>query len=328
MSDDNENVGGDDLSFTAEEQAQFAAIRSEAPSEPVEERSEAAEADAPETAEAADWAPKGQERAKDPLHQAMHEEREKRKGLQRQIEQERIERARLEERTNLILRQLQGYGPQPQQQPEPPKVPDPEEDVFGAVKHLLQKQQATEAQIEAYKQQELQRRQQAQHFEGLTGALRHHESRAREQVSDYDDAMKYFADVRAADLRAQGYTDNRAINQEITRQDLQHIDYALRNRADPAALAYQRAIALGYKKAAPAPAVEQPRAPDGKFAPSDLSRVAAGQAASKTLAGGGAREGGVVIDAKALASMSESEFEEFRTKNPKAYDRLMGRDAA
>jgi hypothetical protein len=326
MSDDNENVGGDDLSFTAEEQAQFAAIRSEAPSEPVEERSEAAEADAPETAEAADGAPKGQERAKDPLHQAMHEEREKRKGLQRQIEQERIERARLEERTNLILRQLQGYGPQPQQQPEPPKVPDPEEDVFGAVKHLLQKQQATEAQIEAYKQQELQRRQQAQHFEGLTGALRHHEARAREQAPDYDDAMKYFADVRAADLRAQGITDPQRINQIITNQDLQHIDYALRNRADPAALAYQRAMALGYKKASPA--AEQPRAPDGKFASADLDRVAAGQAASKTLAGGGAREGGVVIDAKALAAMSEPEFEEFRTKNPKAYARMFGRDAA
>jgi hypothetical protein len=26
--------------------------------------------------------------------------------------------------------------------------------------------------------------------------------------------------------------------------------------------------------------------------------------------------------------MSEGEFEEFRTKNPRAYDRLMGRDAA
>jgi hypothetical protein len=160
----------------------------------------------------------------------------------------------------------------------------------------------------------------------LTGALRHHEARAREQAPDYDDAMKYFAEVRAADLRAQGITDPQRINQIITNQDLQHIDYALRNRADPAALAYQRAQALGYKKAAPA--AEQPRASDGKFAPSDLSRVAAGQAASKTLAGGGAREGGVVIDAKALAAMSESEFEEFRTKNPRAYDRLMGRDAA
>jgi O-acetylhomoserine/O-acetylserine sulfhydrylase-like pyridoxal-dependent enzyme len=95
---------------------------------------------------------------------------------------------------------------------------------------------------------------------------------------------------------------------------------------DPAALAYQRALAFGYKK--PAAAEQQNRAPDGKFAPSDLTRVAAGQAASKTLAGGGAREGGVVIDAKALAAMSEGEFEEFRTKNPRAYDRLMGRDAA
>jgi hypothetical protein len=326
MSDDNENVGGDDLSFSAEEQAQFAAIRSEAPSEPVEERSEAAEADAPETAEAAEEAPKGQERAKDPLHQAMHEEREKRKGLQRQIEQERIERARLEERTNIILQQLRGYGPQQQPQPEPPKVPDPEEDVFGAVKHLMQKQQATDAQIEAYKRQEMQQRQQAEQVQYMTGALRHHEARAREQAPDYDDAMKYFAEVRAADLKAQGITDPQRINQIITQQDLQHIDYALRNRADPAALAYQRAMALGYKKASPT--AEQNRAPDGKFASADLSRVAAGQAASKTLAGGGAREGGVVIDAKALASMSESEFEEFRTKNPRAYDRLMGRDAA
>jgi hypothetical protein len=328
MSDDNENVGGDDLSFSAEEQAQFAAIRSEDPSEPVEERSEAEAPGTPETADAAEGAPKGQERAKDPLHQAMHEEREKRKGLQRQMEQERIERARLEERTNLILQQLQGYGPQAQPQPEPPKIPDPEEDVFGAVKHLMQKQQATEAQIEAYKQQDMRQRQEAHHIEQLTGALRHHEVRAREQAPDYDDAMKFFAEVRARDLQAQGYTDPRQINAIITRQDLEHIDRSMRNRVDPAAVAYQRAMALGYKKGASASAAEQPRAPDGKFAPSDLTRVAAGQAASKTLAGGGAREGGAVIDAKALAAMSEGEFEEFRSKNPKAYDRLMGRDAA
>jgi hypothetical protein len=327
MSDDNEVVGGgDDLSFSAEEQAQFNAMRSEAPSEPVEERSEAEAPDAPEAAEAAEEAPKGQERAKDPLHQAMHEEREKRKGLQRQIEQERIERARLEERTNLILQQLRGYGQQPQPQPEAPKIPDPEEDVFGAVKHLMQQQQRTEAEINAYKQQEIQQRQQVEQVQYMTGALRHHEARAREQAPDYDDAMKYFAEVRAADLKAQGITDPQRINQIITNQDLQHIDYALRNRADPAALAYQRAMALGYRKASPA--AEQPRASDGKFASADLSRVAAGQAASKTLAGGGAREGGVVIDAKALAAMSEPEFEEFRNKNPKAYARLFGRDAA
>jgi hypothetical protein len=327
MSDDNENVGGDDLSFSAEEQAQFAAIRSEAPSEPVEERSEAEAPDTPETAEAAEESPKAPEKAKDPLHQAMHEEREKRKGLQRQIEQERIERARLEERTNLILQQLQGYGQQVKPQPEPAKIPDPEEDVFGAVKHLMQKQQATEAEIAAYKQQEMQHRQRVQYEQNLTSALRHHETRAREQVPDYDDAMKFFAEVRAKDLQAQGITDPQRINQIITQQDLQHIDNAMRNRMDPAALAYQRSLAFGYKKSAPA-AEQQNRAPDGKFAPSDLTRVAAGQAASKTLAGGGAREGGVVIDAKALAAMSEGEFEEFRTKNPRAYDRLMGRDAA
>jgi hypothetical protein len=55
--------------------------------------------------------------------------------------------------------------------------------------------------------------------------------------------------------------------------------------------------------------------------------VEAGQAASKSLSTSGAKSGGGAIDAKALASMSEDEFAEFKNKNPRAFDRLMGRAA-
>jgi hypothetical protein len=85
MSDEIEDLGGDVDTFSAEEQAQFEALRSETPSEPVEgDKPAEATADAPEGEKPAEKAPEAAEKAdkpKDPMHQAMHEEREKRKTL-------------------------------------------------------------------------------------------------------------------------------------------------------------------------------------------------------------------------------------------------------
>lgn len=321
MADGNEDAGADDLSFSAEELTLRDEMRRGASQEPQdgdggETRASAAEAEKPAVEPGKE--PERADKPKDPLHQAMHEEREKRKALAKELQDERVARARLEERTNLILQSMQG---QPKAaEPEAPKMPDVDEDVFGAVKHLQQQVQQSEAEkqerAKAHEQQVAQQRERQQVIHWTEVA----QQQFAQQQPDYMDAVGHLRHSRAAELRTWKVPEHEIV-QRIDQEGYEIAAAALRQRRNPAEVAYQIALQRGYRPKAPEPANDAGSA----AAQPDLDRVEAGQGASKSLSNGGAKSGGAEIDAKALAAMSEEDFTAFRAANPRKFDQLMGR---
>jgi hypothetical protein len=321
MSDDNEVVGEDIETFSAEENAAREAMRSEAPAkaEAPERREEPREPDepAPKPAEAP-------ERAKDPIHQAMDAERNKRKAIAEELAKEREARIRLEERTNMILRDMTAAR-QPAK-PEAPKMPDPEQEPFEAIKHLLGKVGELENAKNGYEKAEAEKVQRETFVNQVVSLTDQAERQARTVVPDYDDAVAHYKQVRANTLAAWGASQAQ-ITAQINKEMLETAATALQRKQNPAEIMYRMALAAHYQRKGARAAKEEAKAPPPAADPAHLARVEAGQAANKTLNNAGGKAGGAEIDAKALAAMSEEDFTEFRAKNPKAFNRLMGRAA-
>src|SRR5215510_7637419 len=110
-------------------------------------------------------------------HGAFHEERSRRKALEKELQDARIYNARMEERFRALL--------PPQQQPKPP--PTPEDDIFGAVGHLVEESKRTRAEIEAHKRH-LANEQQWSNLARQTSAQ---EEAFKAKNPDYDDACAH-----------------------------------------------------------------------------------------------------------------------------------------
>ena len=147
---DTDLATGSDDAFTPEEQAAFDAYErgEEAPASDgltppaAEPASTAAEPPAaePETGEpeAAPDAQPRDEKGKFVPHGALHEERERRKAVEKERDELRERFARGDERLRILSEAMQrpAAPAQPAATPEPAKVPDPAEDIFGYIEHL------------------------------------------------------------------------------------------------------------------------------------------------------------------------------------------------
>src|SRR5262245_58167268 len=108
----------------------------DAPAEPKEAPAAEPAPETPEPREATQEAPEGDDKPRKFVeHGAFHEERSRRKALEKELYDLRIHAARMDERFRAI-------APQPQQ-PKPP--PAPSEDIFGAVDHLIAEHKNTRA---------------------------------------------------------------------------------------------------------------------------------------------------------------------------------------
>lgn len=230
---------------------------------------------------------------------ALHEERERRKELQRNLALAQQERER--ERQVLEQRFMQIQNAIAQQ--NAPKPPEYEVDPLGNVKHTLDETQNELKQLREFQQQEWGRQQQnfqrQQYVGQLTNAVTQAEAEFAQEAPDYLEAVKYFKSVRAQQLNALGY-DQAQVAEIMGHEALTIADTALRNGRSPAEAAYKMAEAAGWKK--PEPKKEPELA-------QKMETLQKGTKAAQSLGSGGTPVGKLTVDA--VASMADDEFDDF-----------------
>jgi hypothetical protein len=250
-------------------------------------------------------------------HGAFHRERMKRQEVERErdadraeLMRQREERARIDERLQLIMRAQQQEQEQEQQTDEQSQVPDPEQDPFAYMRYL-------ENQISALSQQTQgndARFRQQDEYATVKTAFQQDANAFTQREPDFINGYQYLMRARDRELQRLGRNNAQERAQIINQEELMIVSECLRNGKSAAELVYELAKDRGYSKSIPEPAPSPAPVQNGLAAaqrPSAVAQVAAiqkGTAAAKSLgsAAGGSNQ---PLTAELLASMSEAEFD-------------------
>lgn len=234
--------------------------------------------------------------------EALHEERTKRKDIDRRFREVEIENARFRERFAILEKA---------QQVAPTAPPDPETDFIGAVKH----QNETLTQL----QKRLEQRDAADQEAHQRGELvRNYAAAASDferATPDFKPAYAHLLQSRAAELAELGYSPGE-IQQAIQNEELQIATVAFQKGKNPGEIIYNLAKQRGYVKK------DDKAAADAAAAKLDAQER--GQQANKSLSNTGGSNGDVEMTAERLLAMPLNEFEAWIDKNPAKAKRLMG----
>ena len=254
-------------------------------------------------------------------HSAMHKERERRKGVESELEQFRDKYSRAEERLK-VLNDIIGLagGPdaaaapgQTEQARQPADelgpAPDPEEDIFGFVKWQAKKIELMERGHNEQRQQEEAARQNQQYAQEVQTYYKNDAIQYLEKQPDFPDAYKYVANSYASELRAQGIPEDR-VNQVLMAEEARIAAQCRQEGRSPSEVIYQMALARGYSKPEAEAAAQEGAPPPAAAAPAPQQRIANIQRAqnstvSLSKSGGSSGEG---LTLEALADMPEEEF--------------------
>lgn len=214
---------------------------------------------------------------------ALHEERNQRKALQKELADYRQKMERMEQTFQQVLDKANA-------QP----VPKYEEDPLGYLQHTQQEVSKTlknvDEKVSKFEQQTVEQQNMQQLAMKITSA----EAEFRGKAADYDAAVKYLKEVRKQDMLDLGVPAEH-VDQLLTREIISFSQAALSNGKNPAESAYNMAKRYGYRPTA-AQATQQQ---------SNLQAIAAGMEASKTVQGGSS--GGVRL--QDLAQMDEASLD-------------------
>jgi DNA repair exonuclease SbcCD ATPase subunit len=212
---------------------------------------------------------------------ALHEERNARKELQRQLAEQR----QMMERVNQRLETL--FTPQQQ-------VPDKEAAPIDYIDHRLGEVSAQQRAILEREQQREQQYAQQQAVQQLATRIQGAEAVFAKQAPDYGDAIKLLDSMRVQELMVFGATPEQAHEQAVNERIQAAFTWAHQGM-NPAEIAYNLAKTRGY-------------APKGaQTAEQKIAAQQKGTAAAKSLGGGGTPNAGK-LTAEALASMSDEDF--------------------
>lgn len=249
-------------------------------------------------------------------HRALHSEREKRKGVQKELEAERLKFAKAEERMAILNEFINGGGQPQVQQPQAAKSPmdeepiDPAKDFIGSVEQM-RRQQAWLADQHKTTQQATQQR---DAFTQVTNAYHQDAAALMQAEPAFKDAYLHLVNMRHKELEFAGIADKRQRDVTIAQEEAALVVQALQQGKRPAVMVYELAKLRGFvPAAAPAPAANGGAAPsapaaNGKTpAQQQVERLKAGQQVSQTLSGAGtsSHEG---LTAASLAAMTDEEF--------------------
>ena len=253
----------------------------DAPAEPVAEAAPEAPVEAPE---AVPEAPQ-RERQHVPLAELM-EERGRRKEAQARLEEMEARFADFQRRTQEYLQQA--TQPQPEAEP-PPFEADPLEHLRQQQERLNQTLQMTQRQLA---ERELAQRQAAQ-WHAMREGVSQAEQAFVKSKPDYYDAVNFLRDQRTAQYKQAGVPDPQ-IPALLQRDAVTLAQTAASLGRSPAQFAYETALGLNYRAAAPAPA------------PEEVAQKAA--AAPKSLGGTSGRGDASRPDLSDISRMSDKEF--------------------
>ena len=216
-----------------------------------------------------------------------------------------------------IIDKLKLGGADPAQEQPPAGPPAPEEDIFGAVKHVsetLAQMQKREADEKAAREaNETAATNHKTFVDNYVKACNEFEA----TTPDFKSAYDFLLSSRAAELRAIGYDTPETLHAALQADELAVAQMAFEKGKSPAELIYNLANQRGYKKA---PAAEPGK---GKAA-EKLDLIERGQAANKSLSNTGGSSGDPDMTAQALLDMPADEFEAWCSKNPAKAKRLFG----
>ncbi|MFT0875120.1 hypothetical protein VRZ08_01060 [Rhodopseudomonas sp. G2_2311] len=245
---------------------------------------------------------------------ALHEERTRRRDLDAKLREAERQLAEFKGKFS-VLDRLKG-GDQPgawahgaDGAPDAGAVPNPEEDIFGAVAAITKRLESDAAAKKA-----------ADDHANFVNNYKADAARFVQTSPDYMDAYNHLLGSRAAELQAIGY-EGVELGQALQADEIAIAQMAMSKGKSPAELIYALAKQRGY---APKKADEPGK---GAAAPSGAERLEAierGQAANKSLNGAGGGLGGDDMTAERLVSMPMDEFEAWCEKNPAKARRLMG----
>lgn len=210
-------------------------------------------------------------------HQAMHQERERRRAL--------------EQEANELRQRLAEY--EAAKKPEPVEIPDPiiDPDGFRKFQH-----DQLQAQQERWQQHEQQQRTAALHQQVATL-----EQQFMQATPDYAQATQHLHQARVAELTAYGYAAEQ-IPQIIAQDANAIVQNALAQGRNPAQVLYEAAKLRGWSGQAPAPAAPNP-APAQQI---EAKRQAQANTGTLATSGGPSTAGNYTIEM--LANMPEAEL--------------------
>jgi hypothetical protein len=241
-----------------------------------------------ETSEAADGAKVKEEKVV-PLA-ALHEERNARKELQRQMAADRQKQA---ERDAIIERRLQALA-NPRQEVQ---VPDKTEQPLDYLDHRFNQISAQQQAILDREQQRDQQNTQQAAIQRLAGAVVQASSAFQREAPDFSEAVAHLNTIRARQLTVLGMPEDQAIAHATQELDQAAMKWVSEGR-NPAQIAYEFAKAQGYT-----PKAQQQQ----QSANEKIEAQKKGTAAARSLGGGGAPNAGK-LTAEALANMSDEDF--------------------
>lgn len=244
------------------------------------------------------------------------EQKRARKELETQHQATQRELAELKGKFAIIDRLKLGGEADPAAAPAGP--PSPEDDIFGAVKHIGE----TVAQMEKRAADEKAAAEtaakaaadQKTFVDNYTKACNEYEK----TTPDFKAAYDFLLNSRAAELRAIGYDTPETLHQALIADEFAIAQMAFERGKSPAEMLYNLANQRGYKKA------DTAGKPDEGKAAEKLATIERGQAAHKSLSNTGGSSGDPDMTAEALISMPADEFEAWCNKNPAKAKRIFG----
>jgi hypothetical protein len=240
-------------------------------------------------------------------HQAMHQERERRKAAEKELQAIREQMARLEGAQEAIKqRETQAQAP-----PPAAKVPAWEEDPKGHLEARLAQLAEAQGHLTQAEQARVQQQRQQQQLNELQQWGTAQENEFSKTHTDYLDAVKHLRDSRAAELRALGANDQQ-INYQIAVDTLQLAEMARAQGANLADRIYTISKQRGFQ-GKPASTAEPPE--------QTIERQNRGKDFSSTGSTGAPPQ--TKMSADRLSKMSEREFYEFSRKNPEEFERIL-----
>ena len=288
-----------DSAFSAEENAYFESggegeVPEVAPAEPI------ISAEPPKPEEKQPEEKPQEDKRTVPLSELMTE-KNRRREIDKQFRETQQQLAELKGKFSIIERMA------PHE--EAPKIPTPEEDIFGAVKHVGE----SVAQMEKrFEQQEAQAKETAR-LNQFVSAYQDDAGRFTKTTPDFTDAYKFLLNSRAEELKVLGY-EGKALHDAIVADEYASAEMAFRQGVSPAERLYGLAKLRGYAA----------KAKDGNGQAAEaLDRIEKGQAANKSLAAAGGATGEQGMTAQRLIDMPMAEFEAWCKKNPAAAQRIM-----
>lgn len=292
--------------LTREETAQLDAMRdAEGAEAPPEQQTEVApETKQPEQPASAESKP-ADDAAKMVPHAAFHEERERRKAVEAQMQQ-------MAARFDTLLQRM-GQPAQPQQ-PAAPQLPDFATDPQAHITGRFQTVEQRLAQIDQWSRQQVEAQQAQQQAQAIVATAAAQEAEFRTRQPDYNSAAEHLRRSRDAELAAMGIGDPGQRQQMIQQDVMAMAAHAARTGQNVAEWAYNLAKLRGY----------QPAAAGGtNSAESQLKTIARGQQMGVGIGSQGSAPP-VRLDAAAIARLSDDEFARLSAKDPDAVRRALG----